>query len=401
MAALTGQYIRLSYKDLLQVSNSNSGIDATLRAVSDGEGTASILQLSSTAVNVAGTFQINGNSVAFSGSTYTFTGALTGNTTVTFPTTGTLSTLAGSETLTNKTITAPVLSGSVTGTYTLAGTPTISSPTITSPAISSPAISGTATMTGAFGNTSLRVLDTDASHALKIVPGSNITADRTFTITTGDADRTLTMGGNVTFSGAFNATFTLTAGTSVTLPTSGTLISSADTGTVTNTMLASTAVTASKVASNSGAGIPVQVAMGTFTTTGSIGAGYSDTGVTVSITPTSSSSKILVRAAMCVGGPSTDHIHLRLVRNSTPIGVGDTSSNRTLVTTAAQAQTGGELVSCILEWLDSPATTSATTYKVQGGTSAGNTAYINRSNTDTDSSAFSRGVSTITVMEIK
>ena len=39
MATLTGQRIKDSYKDLLQVSNSNSGIDSTLRAVSDGEAT--------------------------------------------------------------------------------------------------------------------------------------------------------------------------------------------------------------------------------------------------------------------------------------------------------------------------------------------------------------------------
>ncbi|KKK90706.1 hypothetical protein LCGC14_2720320, partial [marine sediment metagenome] len=39
--------------------------------------------------------------------------------------------LTGSENLTNKTLTAPVLSGSVTGTYTLGGTPTIASPAIT------------------------------------------------------------------------------------------------------------------------------------------------------------------------------------------------------------------------------------------------------------------------------
>lgn len=35
-------------------------------------------------------------------------------------------TISSTSTLTNKTLTAPVLSGSVTGTYTLAGTPTIS-----------------------------------------------------------------------------------------------------------------------------------------------------------------------------------------------------------------------------------------------------------------------------------
>jgi hypothetical protein len=46
--------------------------------------------------------------------------------------------LATTDTLTNKTLTAPVFSGSVTGTYTLAGTPTFTSPTITSPTITGP-----------------------------------------------------------------------------------------------------------------------------------------------------------------------------------------------------------------------------------------------------------------------
>lgn len=40
-------------------------------------------------------------------------------------------------------------------------------------------------------NTGLHILDTNASHDLIIAPGSNITADRTFTLTTGDANRTL------------------------------------------------------------------------------------------------------------------------------------------------------------------------------------------------------------------
>ena len=60
MATLTGQKISNSYKDLLQVSNDNSGIDTTKRAVSDGEGTASPLQLSDSIVNIDGTFQLSG-----------------------------------------------------------------------------------------------------------------------------------------------------------------------------------------------------------------------------------------------------------------------------------------------------------------------------------------------------
>lgn len=44
----------------------------------------------------------------------------------------------------------------------------------------------------ALPNMGLKLLDTNASHTLTIAPGSNITANRTLTLTTGDADRTFT-----------------------------------------------------------------------------------------------------------------------------------------------------------------------------------------------------------------
>jgi len=65
MATLTNRKVSQTYKDLLQVSNSNSGIDSTLRGVEDGEGTSSILQLSTAAVNItgAGTLQYAGTAI--------------------------------------------------------------------------------------------------------------------------------------------------------------------------------------------------------------------------------------------------------------------------------------------------------------------------------------------------
>lgn len=86
-----------------------------------------------------------------------------------------------------------------------------------------------------FPNTGLHILDTNASHDLIIIPGSDLTADRNFTITTGDAARTLTMAGNITTAndfitaGNFSLTLTTTAGTDVTLPTTGTLATLAGT----------------------------------------------------------------------------------------------------------------------------------------------------------------------------
>lgn len=52
-------------------------------------------------------------------------------------------------------------------------------------------------------NTGLHILDTDASHDLIVKPGSNLTADRTLTVTTGNADRTLDISaGSVTITAA-------------------------------------------------------------------------------------------------------------------------------------------------------------------------------------------------------
>ena len=62
MATLTGNRVKDTYKDLLQVSNGNAGITADLTAVSDGEGHSSKLELSTAAVNIssAGTLQYAG-----------------------------------------------------------------------------------------------------------------------------------------------------------------------------------------------------------------------------------------------------------------------------------------------------------------------------------------------------
>jgi len=100
------------------------------------------------------------------------------------------------------------------------------------------------TMTGALimTNTGCRILDSNASHELVIVPGSDLTADRNFTITTGDAARTFTMTGDLAMSGAFNLTLTTTALTNVTLPTTGTLATLAGVESLSNKTLVAPAI---------------------------------------------------------------------------------------------------------------------------------------------------------------
>lgn len=64
MASLTGKTPSATYKDLLQVSNSNSGIDATLRDLEDGEGTVGPVKLSTTGVRLQATATLDGASGA-------------------------------------------------------------------------------------------------------------------------------------------------------------------------------------------------------------------------------------------------------------------------------------------------------------------------------------------------
>jgi hypothetical protein len=129
------------------------------------------------------------------------------------------------------------------------------------------------------------------------------------------------------------------------------------------------------------------------------------TGLSVSITPTSSSNKILVFASVVYSGSSqSTGLVLRCVRGSTPIGNADAAGSRVLgfigteeIGVAGIYQMGG----ASFNNLDSPNTTSSTTYKIQLNFNDNyGTAVINRTGYDGDTVAFSRGSSTITVMEI-
>ncbi len=140
----------------------------------------------------------------------------------------------------------------------------------------------------------------------------------------------------------------------------------------------------------------------TFTTTSS---SYVDvTGLSVSITPSSASSKILVlfqiNGSQNVGAGRAS---VKLLRGSTVIDAGDASGSRTPALggfSSADVSIPSAPVSGT--FLDSPATTSSVTYKIQLAMTAGSgSAYINQTAQDADSSNQIRMASTITVMEIK
>ena len=120
------------------------------------------------------------------------------------------------------------------------------------------------------------------------------------------------------------------------------------------------------------------------------------TGMSVSITPTSATSTIYVLATLTVAAATGHNAKLNLLRDSTDISqsTGGASFNMTkFVANSAQAQVGSPTIL----FQDSPATTSATTYKIQIACSTGgNTVAVNRRADNTTYGS----TSSITVLEV-
>ena len=173
-------------------------------------------------------------------------------------------------------------------------------------------------------------------------------------------------------------------------------------GTIVNADInASAAIAGTKL---SGAGKVLQVVStvksDTFTLSSST---FTDiTGMSVSITPSSASNKILVLANVNhVGTQSVSSSAIRLLRGSTAIAIGDTAGSRTRSSGGANfANYGVTLTGDSIMFFDSPATTSSTTYKIQIMDYNASGAYVNRSSVDTDANYGKRSISSITVMEI-
>ena len=127
------------------------------------------------------------------------------------------------------------------------------------------------------------------------------------------------------------------------------------------------------------------------------------TGASVSITPSSVSSKILVMCTFTFSAPSSiTQTMFRAMRDSTAIFLGDSSGSRTQATagsTYVSDFNGQSALTVSFQFIDSPATTSATTYKLQGK-SNGNAWYVGRSGSDGDGSNSGRFPLTIIASEV-
>lgn len=146
-----------------------------------------------------------------------------------------------------------------------------------------------------------------------------------------------------------------------------------------------------------GAGTVLQVVNATYSTSTVVtSATYTDSGLTASITPKFSTSKILVIVSQPLGGDQSGSMRglgfgFKLLRDSTSLWTNDNC----LVLYTDPAISGTQhYAPCSLTYVDSPATTSSTTYKTQ---------IANKSSSTTNSEVIANGGNTtasIILMEI-
>ena len=146
-----------------------------------------------------------------------------------------------------------------------------------------------------------------------------------------------------------------------------------------------------------GGGKILQVVQATTTTAVAIsGTTFADAGLTATITPSASTSKVLVFVQQTVqadkSASPTASLAIRLLRGSTTIDSPYYSTGGSYSVYAASLSTVVSIENILpMHYLDSPATTSATTYKVQAaGASSGTSVNLQNSS----------AMSTIILMEV-
>lgn len=186
------------------------------------------------------------------------------------------------------------------------------------------------------------------------------------------------------------------------MPISQIVTNSITTGAVSSAKLASGVPTRAQLPSGSVLQVIQTTKTDLFSTTSTSWTDW--TGMSVTITPQSSSSKFLIMVTSGVSNTTTNSFqYVKLQRNGTDIALGDTAgpATRCWIDAALQNSAGFDIIQKTLSgvFLDSPATTSALTYKLQVIRTANGTAFFGRTADIADANRSSIP-STITVMEV-
>jgi len=130
------------------------------------------------------------------------------------------------------------------------------------------------------------------------------------------------------------------------------------------------------------------------------------TGMSVDITPSSNSNKILLEVLLNVGGANNMYGGVKLMRGSTAVGISTavSLSNQVNASFGVYTENGSntdlKTGTFGFKFLDSPTTTSATTYKLQVYTRNGVEFNLNKANNNGNEPFIVGSTSSITVMEI-
>ena len=131
------------------------------------------------------------------------------------------------------------------------------------------------------------------------------------------------------------------------------------------------------------------------------------TGLSLSITPTSSSNKILVTVDVKYSVTVVNRwVYFQLMRDSTAIYRGDAASSRSRASAFTSlfnaTANNTHIMNSTIQFLDSPSSTSSTTYKLQGvcQNDSSPSLVINRGLGDADANYGGRTASSITAMEV-
>jgi hypothetical protein len=153
----------------------------------------------------------------------------------------------------------------------------------------------------------------------------------------------------------------------------------------------------SLTASQMPSGSILQVVYTTTNTTATYTRGSTMTPLTTTITPSSTSSRIIVMLTIALSQDSAADIGINVIRNVTDIQTGSGGSNTNATFIPCMGFVAGNLIQQTLTVVDSPSSTSAVTYSFINYINSPRTAYLNRRGQDTSYACSS----TVVLMEIK